>query len=106
MLTASNHTGANAEDEEEVGWDDDSDSESQSPSTPQVRSSNQTLAATTETPKAEPRRSNDQQSQADSESSYDVVSGAASKTPGSPKEKDSAPKTEESKAEDSDEDWE
>ncbi|CAG8920007.1 unnamed protein product [Penicillium salamii] len=98
--------GANAEDEEEVGWDDDSDSESQSPSTPQVRSSNQTLAATTETPKAEPRRSNDQQSQADSESSYDVVSGAASKTPGSPKEKDSAPKTEESKAEDSDEDWE
>ncbi|CAI7589372.1 unnamed protein product [Penicillium bialowiezense] len=93
--------GANAEDEEEVGWDDDSDSESQSPSTPQVRSGNQTLAPTTETPKAEPRRSNDQQSQADSESSYDVVSGAASKTPGSPKEKDAA-----SKADDSDEDWE
>ncbi|KAJ5367830.1 hypothetical protein N7541_001771 [Penicillium brevicompactum] len=93
--------GANAEDEEEVGWDDDSDSESQSPSTPQVRSGNQTLAPTTETPKAEPRRSNDQQSQADSESSYDVVSGAASKTPGSPKEKESA-----SKADDSDEDWE
>ncbi|CAG7975892.1 unnamed protein product [Penicillium olsonii] len=92
--------GANAEDEEEVGWDDDSDSESQSPSTPQVRPGNQTLAPT-ETPKAEPRRSNDQQSQADSESSYDVVSGAASKTPGSPKEKEAA-----TKAEDSDEDWE
>lgn len=53
--------------------------------------------------KAEPRRSNDQQSQADSESSYDVVSGAASRTPGSPKEK--SPNTD-SKADDSDEDWE
>ncbi|KAJ5727355.1 hypothetical protein N7493_005175 [Penicillium malachiteum] len=83
--------GANADDEE-VGWDDDSDSESESPSTPSK-----------EAEKIEPRRSNDQQSQADSESSYDVVSGAASRTPGSPKEKSS---TTDSKAEDSDDDWE
>ncbi|CAG8892610.1 unnamed protein product [Penicillium egyptiacum] len=94
--------GANAEDEEEVGWDDDSDSESQSPSTPQVRSGSQTLAPTKETQKAEPRRSNDLHSQADSESSYDVVSGAASRTPGSPKEKSPTA----AKADDSDEDWE
>ncbi|KAJ6070006.1 hypothetical protein N7499_011893 [Penicillium canescens] len=94
--------GANAEDEEEVGWDDDSDSESQSPSTPQVRPGNQTLTPKADMPKAEPRRSNDQNSQADSESSYDVVSGAASRTPGSPKEKNAA----DAKAEESDEDWE
>ncbi|KAJ5776461.1 uncharacterized protein N7511_001472 [Penicillium nucicola] len=94
--------GANAEDEEEVGWDDDSDSESQSPSTPQVRPDNQNLTPKADTPKAEPRRSNDQNSQADSESSYDVVSGAASRTPGSPKEKSAT----DAKAEESDEDWE
>ncbi|CAP80647.1 hypothetical protein E8E15_004346 [Penicillium rubens] len=94
--------GANAEDEEEVGWDDDSDSESQSPSTPQVRSGSQTLAPAKETQKAEPRRSNDLQSQADSESSYDVVSGTASRAPGSPKEKSPTA----AKADDSDEDWE
>ncbi|KAJ5634407.1 hypothetical protein N7528_002249 [Penicillium herquei] len=94
--------GANADDEE-VGWDDDSDSESESPSTPQVRPGTQNLAPSKEAEKIEPRRSNDQQSQADSESSYDVVSGAASRTPGSPKEK--SPTTD-SKAEDSDDDWE
>ncbi|OQD74077.1 hypothetical protein PENDEC_c012G00156 [Penicillium decumbens] len=95
--------GANAEDEEEVGWDDDTDSESQSPSTPQIHADNQKLAAGKDAQKSEPRRSNDQQSQPDSESSYDVVSGTASRTPGSPKEK--SPITE-SNAEDSDEDWE
>ncbi|KAJ5959595.1 uncharacterized protein N7479_006745 [Penicillium vulpinum] len=94
--------GANAEDEEEIGWDDDSDSESQSPSTPQVPSGTQTLAPTKETLKVEPRRSHDQHSQADSESSYDVVSGTASRTPGSPKEKSPSA----AKADDSDEDWE
>jgi hypothetical protein len=105
FVFCSNHfyvTGANAEDEEEVGWDDDSDSESQSPSTPQVPSGAQTLAPIKETQKAEPRRSNDQHSQADSESSYDVVSGAASRTPGSPKEKSPIA----AKADESDEDWE
>ena len=94
-------------DEEEVKWDDDSDDETDSPSTPQVKSS----ANKTKTPAAaaaptdkdtlkptEPRRSNDQQSQPDSESSYDLVSGATSRTPASPKEK---PKDDES-----DDDWE
>ncbi|KAJ5081623.1 hypothetical protein NUU61_009887 [Penicillium alfredii] len=115
--------GANTEEEEEVGWDDDSDSESESPSTPQLRSSNQNPAPSqdapeadapkpdtpkagapkADAPKAEPRRSNDQQSQADSESSYDVVSGTASRTPGSPKEKSP---TSDAKADESDEDWE
>ena len=50
-----------------------------------------------------PRRSNDQQSQADSESSYDLVSGNASRAAESPKEKTPLSST----AEDSDEeDWE
>lgn len=35
---------------------------------------------------SESRRSNDQQSQADSDASYDLVSGTTSRTPGSPKE--------------------
>ncbi|KAJ5380706.1 uncharacterized protein N7496_003134 [Penicillium cataractarum] len=94
--------GANVEEEEEVGWDDDSEDESESPSTPQVRPGTQNLAAK-DTQKPEPRRSNDQQSQADSESSYDVVSGTASRAPGSPKEKSP---TADTKADDSDEDWE
>ncbi|KAJ5669716.1 hypothetical protein N7462_010786 [Penicillium macrosclerotiorum] len=95
--------GANVEQEEEVGWDDDSDSEQDSPSTPQVRARNQESALSNDAQKPEPRRSNDQQSQADSESSYDVVSGTASRAPGSPKEKSSATDT---KADESDEDWE
>lgn len=37
-------------------------------------------------PTAEGRRSHDQQSHADSESSYDLISGATSNAPGSPKE--------------------
>ncbi|KAJ5899525.1 hypothetical protein N7495_004269 [Penicillium taxi] len=93
--------GANANDDEEVAWDDDSDSEA--PPTPQVRPGAKTLAPGKEVEKTEPRRSNDQQSQADSESSYDVVSGAASRTPGSPKEKSPIAT---SKDEESDEDWE
>lgn len=57
------------------------------------------------------RRSNDLNSQADSDASYDLVSGATSRTPGSPKEKDqngSTPgKTLDVSVEDSDEDdWE
>ncbi|KAI9926748.1 hypothetical protein ASPWEDRAFT_120888 [Aspergillus wentii DTO 134E9] len=101
--------GANAEEEEEVAWDDDSDEESTSPSTPQVKSNKadttKNAAADNTTPKPnEPRRSNDQQSQADSESSYDLVSGTTSRAPGSPKEKSPVPAA---KAEESDEeDWE
>lgn len=99
-------TGA-VDDEEEVGWDDDSDSESESPSTPQVKANK--TAALCKLDKdgllkpSEPRRSNDQQSQADSESSYDLVSGTTSRAPESPKEKTHLSST----AEDSDEeDWE
>ncbi|KAL1964750.1 hypothetical protein VTN77DRAFT_6617 [Rasamsonia byssochlamydoides] len=98
-----------AADEEEVGWDEDSDSESDSPSTPQVKSNKQSAASShlavsddnTLKP-VEPRRSNDQQSQPDSESSYDLVSGANSRTPGSPREKPANTKADES----DEEDWE
>lgn len=103
------------EEEEEVGWDDDSESESESPSTPQVKSNRantDTAPKDAPTPASdknalepnEPRRSNDQQSQPDSESSYDVVSGTTSRTPGSPKEKGSA--TTDAKGDESDDDWE
>lgn len=99
------HTAAG---EEEIGWDEDSDSESESPSTPQVKSkpsaaSSQNLTVKGEyTPTTgEPRKSNDQNSQPDSESSYDVVSGATSQNPASPREKP-ATKVEES----DEEDWE
>lgn len=44
-----------------------------------------------------PRRSHDEKSVADSEASYDLVSGAASHAAGSPKQR---------KEEDSDDDWE
>lgn len=102
-------TGAHtAADEEEIGWDEDSDSdsESESPSTPHVKSkpsaaSSQNLTVVNDSNLlSEPRRSHDQHSQPDSESSYDVVSGATSQTPASPREKSSA------KAEESDDDWE
>ncbi|OJJ50187.1 hypothetical protein ASPZODRAFT_90101 [Penicilliopsis zonata CBS 506.65] len=104
--------GANVDEEEEVGWDDDTDSESDSgsdsPSTPQVKSSKSLAPAAAVSEKdtlkpGEPRRSNDQQSQPDSESSYDLVSGTASRAPESPKEKTAAT---DAKADESDEDWE
>ncbi|KAL2819670.1 BSD-domain-containing protein [Aspergillus granulosus] len=98
--------GANVEEDEEVGWDDDSDEDTESPSTPQISDKTKASKADTTKPSAdanllkpsEPRRSNDQVSQADSESSYDLVSGATSRTPASPKEK--------SQDDDSDDDWE
>jgi hypothetical protein len=100
-------TGANVDEEEEVAWDDDSDDDTDSPSTPQVKTNNTTQIPTVDKNKLlkpdEPRRSNDQQSQPDSESSYDLVSGNTSRAPGSPKEK--SPTTA-AKDDDSDEDWE
>lgn len=48
---------------------------------------------------AEPRRSQDAQSQPDSDTSYDLVSGATSRAPGSPR-------AGEKKDEDEEEDWE
>ena len=56
----------------------------------------------TEVPKLEGRRSHDRQSQPDSDASYDLVSGATSKTPGSPKEKSEGRRDDES----DEEDWE
>jgi len=60
----------------------------------------------------EPRRSNDQNSQPDSDASYDLISGATSRAPGSPKEEKDKEKEKEKRkkdvvAEESDEeDWE
>ncbi|KAI0129526.1 hypothetical protein BJ170DRAFT_681023 [Xylariales sp. AK1849] len=100
--------------EEEVGWDEDSDDEaspaiSDKPLRPASTESSTTIhpptgAVTDKTllRPSEPRRSNDEKSQADSDTSYDVVgaaSGVPSQAPSSPKES--------RKADDSDEeDWE
>lgn len=102
MLTSS--TGAAAS--EEVAWDEDSEDE---PSTPQAKASDANLrkvdkpALDNDSLKpGEPRKSQDRTSQADSDASYDVVSGATSRAPGSPKEE------KDKKKEDSEEeeDWE
>lgn len=95
--------------DEEVAWDEDSEDEGES-STP---STNQPLAASVGTLKPkenksdllrpeEPRKSSDQQSRADSDASYDVVSGATSRAQGSPKEAKKEPAAEES----DEDDWE
>lgn len=116
---------ASADDEEEVAWDEDSDSEPDTPSTPQVTAANNkhdasqlSLSGSGSTlpgkdsenmlKPAERRRSNDQQSQADSDASYDLVSGAASHAPGSPKEGKASSATQPAAKpdDDSDEDWE
>jgi len=120
--------------EEEVGWDDDSeedseddsDDESSTPSKTQAATAN--LAASRDTLKAadpkdeslkpaqpaEPRRSNDEKSVADSDASYDLVSGATSRAPGSPHDnkktiaEESDEESEEESEEESseEEDWE
>ena len=111
---------------ENIGWDDDSDSESQ-PSTPHPaetpkvadtitapsNSSSTTIQApaTTSTEAssslkpsdAQPRRSQDLHSQPDSDASYDLVSGATSGAPGSPKDEK---KKSEGDASDEEPDWE
>ncbi|KAJ9151146.1 BSD domain protein [Pleurostoma richardsiae] len=98
--------------EEEVGWDEDSDDEAgPSKSTTKPDRPVSTASSTTIHPAAghspgllkpsEPRKSNDEKSQADSDTSYDVVgatSGVPSQAPSSPKEA--------RKDDDSDEDWE
>ncbi|EAW11288.1 BSD domain-containing protein [Aspergillus clavatus NRRL 1] len=100
--------GANVDEEEEVTWSDDSDDDTDSPSTPQGKPNKAAQAPAEEKNTLlkpnERRRSNDQQSQPDSESSYDLVSGTTSRAPGSPKEKSP---TAAAKDDDSDdEDWE
>ena len=120
-----------SEEESDSDESDDDESDSDSPSTPQVKNSKPNPQPTAKGPAAKGpaakgttaakgpsaelssskstlkptghRSSNDQQSQPDSESSYDIVSGAASRTPGSPKEKSPTSNT---KGDDSDEDWE
>lgn len=102
---------------EEVAWDEDSDDEAAA-TTP----SNNANAATTNKAASEstttlnatstnanlkpnsPRRSHEDEikSVADSDASYDIVSGATSRAAGSPKEE----KRESSGGQDSDDDWE
>ena len=92
-----------------MGWDEDSDDES-APSTPQVKhttsishkanDSSATIHQSGTVVKAEGRRSDDRHSQPDSDASYDLVSGATSGAPGSPKDDKPKDKTEESDEED------
>lgn len=104
--------------EEEVGWDEDSDDETaaaapspRKAAASEPRRPGSTESSTTIQPPptntsallkpSEPRKSNDERSQADSDTSYDVVgasSGNPSHAPNSPKEA--------RKDDDSDEDWE
>jgi hypothetical protein len=103
---------ASAHETEEVGWDEDTDDERGTSSTPHLQPSempppkvlvaqntndssttvHQTppppppSAATSLKPESSGRRSHDEKSVADSDASYDLVSGATSRTPGSPKE--------------------
>ncbi|OAP61839.1 hypothetical protein AYL99_04042 [Fonsecaea erecta] len=102
LLKASTH------ETEEVGWDEDSDEEPATSSTPQLRNeavpkvlvaqnTNDSSTTIHQTPssaaaadhtslKPEGRRSHDEKSVADSDASYDLVSGANSRAPGSPKD--------------------
>ncbi|KAF3761368.1 BSD-domain-containing protein [Cryphonectria parasitica EP155] len=105
--------------EEEVGWDEDSDDETTAAASPKKTSDRRpgsTESSTTIHPPpvaesssssshllkpSEPRKSNDERSQPDSDTSYDLVgasSGNPSHAPNSPKEA--------RKEDDSDEDWE
>lgn len=100
-------TGAAANTTEELGWgDEDEEDEAVTPVTA-AKGLPASQSVTTLTPAKEtaaettPRRSGeDSKSSAGSDTSYDIVSGATSKTP-------SSPKVETKKTEDSDEeDWE
>ncbi|KAK6430478.1 hypothetical protein LTR95_013368 [Oleoguttula sp. CCFEE 5521] len=102
--------GAAADTTEEVAWDDDDEDEDEKSRTPQTVShkasaSTTTLhaadSATLQVPNS-PRRSNEDETKsvAASDASYDLVSGATSRAPGSPKEEKKGSK------EDSDDDWE
>lgn len=106
--------GATESTDENIGWDDDSESDSEDKSsTPQqsqpAPEPSQPASTTLPRPNepqeppslkpAEPRRSQDTQSQPDSDTSYDLVSGATSRAPGSPR-------AGEKKDEDEEEDWE
>src|SRR5262249_53774624 len=107
-----------AAEEDEIDWDEDSDDEN-APSTPQGNGTgskipHQTTGSTAALPqggittnsaniKPEGRTSQDHHSQPDSDASYDLVSGATSRTSGSPKEDKAKDKKED---ESDEEDWE
>ncbi|KAF1351501.1 BSD-domain-containing protein [Lizonia empirigonia] len=111
-------------DEEEVDWSSGSDSESspakpasttpKSTSTPDLAKSQTTIkpnAATDSLKPTPPRRSHDEKSVADSDASYDLVSGATSRAPsrapGSPRTKADEVDRKQAVAEESeDDDWE
>lgn len=120
---ANETTGAAANPGEEVSWDaSDSEGEEEEARTPNAtKSTSQSTAESTSTlnppaakndllKPASPRRSNEEdgKSVAESDASYDIVSGATSRTPGSPKEEKKAElgTTKEEKEEESDDDWE
>ncbi|KAL9084910.1 MAG: hypothetical protein Q9165_007863 [Trypethelium subeluteriae] len=107
--------GAATGDDEEVAWDEDSDEETSTPNAQKnkLTSASQTTLQAAPSGKVESddadllkpiegRRSHDEKSQADSDASYDIVSGATSRASGSPKEK----KAEAVKEESDEEDWE
>lgn len=99
---------ASTVDQEEVAWDEDSETEAgereaeQVPTTTDASQMKPSAHARTDSDAITlraPRRSHDEKSVADSEASYDLVSGAASHANSSPKEKHI-------KEEESDDDWE
>lgn len=127
-LTTSPPPGAALTPDEPISWDDDSDTDESSPSTPHPPTnppitSTSHSSSTTILPQPQPqpapttidpstqlkptdgsgRRSQDEKSQADSDASYDLVSGATSRAPGSPKEKEGEKKAED---EEDEPDWE
>lgn len=104
--------GASTDPEEEVAWDDDEEEEPSSSTLNAVKNnkaaseSTTTLnaPATNDTLKLpSPRRSHEDESKsvADSDASYDIVSGGTSRATGSPKEE-----RRDVGKEDSDDDWE
>jgi hypothetical protein len=117
---------ASTNDTEEVGWDEDSDEEQErgtapvdpSQAPPQVlvaqnTNDSSTTLHQTPPPPQDPsslkpeglgRRSHDEKSVADSDASYDLVSGATSRAPGSPK--DDVGKSPGKIEESDEEDWE
>ena len=85
--------GAAADTSEEVAWDDEDDDNEASSTPNAVKSSHAASASTTTLTQgglkaSEPRRSHEDEAKsvADSDASYDIVSGATSRAMGSPKE--------------------
>lgn len=110
-------------DEEDIAWDDEEqDAAPDDPSTPQAASTPLAPAATPVDPdllhpSAPVRRSHDEKSVADSDASYDMLSGSTTRGAGSPREEKrdavagagasmSAEKAKAKDGEQSDDDWE